>query len=115
MSRIFEREAIACDAGRFGPEPAGSRYVKNSLASAVQQMPRLFIARTDIVDAHEIVWTLFRERHDIAVKQDHGGTLNTGENNFYSLDELDTYNCRIRVILEPNEESKDAGKQGEAP
>ena len=50
-----------------------------------------------------------------AVKQDHGGTLNTGENNFYSLDELDTYNCRIRVILEPNEESKDAGKQGEAP
>ena len=50
-----------------------------------------------------------------AVKQAHGGTLNTGENNFYSLDELDTYNARIRVILEPNEESQDAGKQGEAP
>lgn len=38
-----------------------------------------------------------------AVKQDHPGTLNTGANNFYGLDELAEYNCRIRVVMTPNE------------
>jgi len=50
-----------------------------------------------------------------AVKQAHPGTLNTGENNFYGLDELDTYNCRIRVILEPNEENPEKSQEGGAP
>ncbi|TNF32189.1 MAG: hypothetical protein EP329_11000 [Deltaproteobacteria bacterium] len=50
-----------------------------------------------------------------AVKQAFPGTLNTGENNFYGLDELDTYNCRIRVILEPNEEGPEKAQEGGTP
>jgi len=45
------------------------------------------------------------------VKKDHPGTLDTGANNFYGLDELTEYNCRIRVILEPNEAASGAAKE----
>jgi len=48
-----------------------------------------------------------------AVKQDHPGTLNTGANNFYGRDELAEYNCRIRVVMTPNEGAQ--SEEGKAP
>lgn len=39
--------------------------------------------------------------------------LELGKNNFYSIDELATYNARIGIMLEPND-TQDAAKQGDA-
>ena len=44
----------------------------DACATDVQQMPRLLVARVDIVDADQIVRALRRKGNNIAVEQHHG-------------------------------------------
>ncbi len=47
-----------------------------------------------------------------AWKKEGGGAVETGKGNFYGLDELKKYNCRVRIVLDPAEQAE--GEEAQA-